>query len=214
MIINSSCGAGATLTVTSTAEVSSSCDSATPVDPSDTIVVSGDCCVDLSLGEAPTVANEGIPADFALLSVTANMSKSTWDQGFLNLGGNADYITFDFSSYAASIEAVEFDVTNWQETKNTIAYHWNSDNNTTYPIAGPNKETVQLTAPANAKSFTIQRSAGTSTRISQVCFQIQGSTTGIETVHPTDSSTQKIIREGQLLILRDGKTYTVTGQSL
>ena len=216
MIINSSCGAGATLTVTSTAEVSSSCDSATPVDPADTIVVSGDCCVNLSLGEAPTVANEGIPADFALLSVTANMSKSTWDQGFLNLGGNADYITFDFSSYAASIEAVEFDVTipNWQETKNTIAYHWNSDNNTTYPIAGPNKETVQLTAPANAKSFTIQRSAGTSTRISQVCFQIQGINTGIETVHPTDSSTQKIIREGQLLILRDGKIYTVTGQSL
>ena len=74
--------------------------------------------------------------------------------------------------------------------------------------------TLTTTAPANAKSFTIQRSAGTSTRISQVCFQIQGINTGIETVQPTDSSTQKIIREGQLLILRDGKIYTVTGQSL
>ena len=214
MIINSSCGAGATLTVTSTAEVSSSCDGEEP--PVDPQPIEGDCCVDLSLGEAPTVSNGGIPAGFSQLSVVANLAKGTWEQGYLNMGGNADYITFDFSAYDAVIEAVEFDVTipNWEETKNTISYHWNSETNTSYTISSKNTETVQLTAPANAKSFTIQRSAGTSTRISQVCFQIQGNTTGMESVHPTDSSTHKIIREGRLLILRDGKIYTVTGQSL
>ena len=214
MITNSSCGAGATLTVTSTAEVSSSCDGEEP--PVDPIVVDGDCCVDLSLGEAPTVANTGIPAGFSQLSVIVNLAKGTWDQGYLNMGGNADYITFDFSAYDAAIEAVEFDVTipNWTETKNTIAYHWNTDNNSTVIINSSATQTVQLTAPANAKSFTIQRSAGTSTRISQVCFQIQGMTTGMESVHPTDSSTHKIIREGRLLILRDNKTYTILGQSL
>lgn len=213
MITNSTCGAGATLTVTTSAEVSSSCDGEEP--PVDPIIVDGDCCVDLSLGGVPTVSNGGIPAEFSQLSVVANLAKGTWEQGYLNMGGNADYITFDFSAYDAVIEAVEFDVTipNWVETKNTIAYHWNSEPNSTAIINSSATQTVQLTAPANAKSFTIQRSAGTGTRISNVCFQIQGAETGIETVEGGKEK-YKIIREGQLLILRDGKTYTVTGQSL
>lgn len=213
MITNSSCGAGATLTVTTSAEVSSSCDGEEP--PVDPIIVDGDCCVDLSLGEAPTVSNGGIPAEFSQLSVVANLAKGTWEQGYLNMGGNADYITFDFSAYDAVIEAVEFDVTipNWTETKNTIAYHWNSEPNSTAIINSSATQMIQLAAPANAKSFTIQRSAGTGTRISNVCFQIQGAETGIETVEGGKEK-YKIIREGQLLILRDGKTYTVTGQSL
>ena len=218
MITNSTCGAGATLTVTTSAEVSSSCDGEEP--PVDPIIVDGDCCVDLSIGEAPTVSNGGIPAEFSQLSVVANLAKGTWEQGYLNMGGNADYITFDFSAYDAVIEAVEFDVTipnlDASANKNTIAYHWNSETNTSYTISSKNTETVQLTAPENAKSFTIQRSAGTGTRISSVCFQIQGAETGIETVESGKGKegNYKIIREGQLLILRDGKTYTMTGQSL
>lgn len=214
MITNSSCGAGATLTVTTSAEVSSSCDGEEP--PVDPQPIEGDCCVDLSLGEAPTVSNGGIPAEFSQLSVVANLAKGTWDQGYLNMGGNADYITFDFSAYNAVIEAVEFDVTipNWQEAKNTIAYHWNSEPNGTAIINSSATQTIQLAAPANAKSFTIQRSAGTSTRISSVCFQIQSTGTGIESIPSSEVSNQKIIREGRLLILRDGKTYTVWGQRL
>ena len=214
MITDNTCGAGATLTVTTAAEISSSCDGEKPpVGPVGPI--SGDCCVDLGLGEEPTVANTGIPADFASLSITVNMTKSTWDQGFLNLGGNADYITFDFSAYDATIEAVEFDVTipKWEATKNTIAYHWNNEQNSSYSISSAATETVQLTAPENAKSFTIQRSAGTSTRIAQVCFQIKSTPTDIETVS-SDSKAHKIIREGRLLILRENKTYTVLGLSL
>ena len=214
MITNSSCGAGATLTVTTSAEVSSSCDGEEP--PVDPQPIEGDCCVDLSLGEAPTVSNGGIPAEFSQLSVVANLAKGTWDQGYLNMGGNADYITFDFSAYNAVIEAVEFDVTipNWQEAKNTIAYHWNSEPNSTAIINSSATQTIQLAAPANAKSFTIQRSAGTSTRISGVCFQVQSTGTGIESIPSSVVSNQKIIREGRLLILRDGKTYTVWGQRL
>ena len=171
--------------------------------------------MDLSLGEEPSVANEGISADFSLLSITTNMSKSTWDQGFLNLGGNADYITFDFSAYNATITSVSFDVTipNWAETKNTIAYHWGNASNTTYNISGASTEIVSLTAPANAKSFTIQRSAGTGTRISEVCFQIEGNepTESISSVVPK-TAVVKIIREGRLLILRDNKTFDITGR--
>ena len=67
----SSCGAGATLTVTNEGTVSSSCDSSepgggdTPGGGGETpVVVSGDCCVSLAKGAEPTVANGGIPADF------------------------------------------------------------------------------------------------------------------------------------------------------
>ena len=213
-VTNSTCGAGATLGVTESGEVTSSCDSGdTPVDPP-VGPVSGDCCVDLSLGEAPTLTNGGIPAEFGMLSIVANMSKSTWDQGFLNLGGNADYITFDLSAYGTIIQSVSFDVTipNWAADKNTIACHWNNESNTKYNISGSAKETVQLTAPANAKSFTIQRSAGTSTRISEVCFQLVSTATGFEETQNTKAPCTKVIRDGQLLIIRNGTTYTLTGQ--
>ena len=206
-VSNSTCGAGATLTVTSSAKVSSGCDSEEP-EP-----VTSDCCVDLSLGEAPTVANGGIPSGYSQLSVVVNLAKGTWDQGYLNMGGNADYITFDFSAYETTIQSVSFDVTipGWTETKNTIAYHWNSNANTTYTISGSSTETVQLTAPANATSFTIQRSAGTGTRISEVCFGIQNTVTGMDSAQQNTGKSRKIIREGRLLILRDGKTYDVMG---
>ena len=222
--VTNACGAGATLTVTSNAEASSSCDSGEQgqgeEDNQDckNAIVSSDCCIKLSLGEEPTIANRGVPSDFTCLSITTNMSKSTWEQGYLNLGGNADYITFDFSALNVAIVDVLFDVTipNWEATKNTIAYHWNTDSNTKYNISGATKEAVLLTAPANATSFTIQRSAGTGTRISQVCFTLQAA----QTPEPTEnlipsaqekSPAHKIIRGGQLLILRDNKAFNILG---
>lgn len=220
-VTNSSCGAGATLTVTNAGEVSSSCDDGTTpvlppdttVTPQDTIAVSGDCCISLAKGAEPSVANGGIPTEFGLLSVDANIAKGKWEQGYLNLGGNADYITFDFSAYETTIQSVSFDVTipNWEAAKNTIAYHWNNEANTKYNISSSAKEIVQLTAPANAKSFTIQRSAGTGTRISEVCFKLVSTATGVEEVRKAKASGIKVIRNGQLLILRDGKTYNLLG---
>lgn len=213
-VTKSDCGAGATLTVTNTGEVSSSCDGGDvpPVGP-----VSGECCVDLSLGEEPTVANSGIPADYGQLSIIVNMTKSTWDQGYLNFGGNADYITFDFSAYESTyIKSASFDVTipNWAAEKNTIAYHWNNETNKQYTISSANTEVVTLTAPSEAKSFTIQRSAGTSTRISQVCFELVTSTTGIEATSGREERCTKTLRDGKVVIHRNDKYYTLTGQQL
>ncbi|MBQ7438502.1 MAG: hypothetical protein IJV28_00865 [Paludibacteraceae bacterium] len=232
-VTNSTCGAGATLTVTNTAEVSSSCDSGSENpggeqggeqggqggEQGGTAVVSGNCCVDLSLGEEPSVANEGIPADFSQLSIVASLNAgkgSKWDQGFLHMGANSDYITFDFSAYNATITSVSFDVTipNWVEDKNTIAYHWGNANNTTYNISGASTETVSLTAPANATSFTIQRSAGTGTRISQVCFTLQANST-TENIEPSaneENKAHKLFRNGQLLILRGENVYDAMGR--
>lgn len=228
--VTSSCGAGATLTVTEKGVVSSSCDNntgnedsgdngdnndnegnTTPTEP-----VEGDCCINLSLGEEPTTANGGIPADFAKVVVTAELAKGTWDKGFLNMGGNADIITFDFSAYSCTIKAVAFDVTipNWTSEKNTIAYHWNNEENTRIEIDSKNKQDITLAAPANAKSFTIQRSAGTSTRIAQICFDVQSTAaTGIYDIKAENSAT-KLIRDGQIFIIRDGKTYNIFGNRI
>ena len=222
LVINA-CGAGATLTVTEQAVVSSACDNGEtpvdpPVDPDPAGPISGDCCVNLGLGTEPTATNSGIPSEFGKLSVTysLNHTSSLWYPGYLNLGSNNDYITFDFSAYETTITTVEFDVTipNWNEAegKNTIAYHWNNGTNTEYTIASAATENVKLTAPANATSFTIQRTAKTGTRLSQVCFRLDGSgSEDIESIQDSGVETQKIIREGQLLILRENKTYTMYG---
>lgn len=42
----------------------------------------------------------------------------------------------------------------------------------------------------------------------------QKPTEGIENIQPSVISTQKFLRDGQLLIERDGKTYTITGQKV
>ena len=238
-ITNTTCGAGATLTVTDKGAVSSSCDGNndnpgnndntgndntgndntgndnTGGDNTPTTPVEGDCCINLGLGEEPTVANKGIPADFAQVVVTAELVKGTWDNGYLNMGGNADIITFDFSAYNSTITAVTFDVTipNWTSEKNTIAYHWNSNENSYATINSKNKQEVTLVAPTNAKSFTIQRSAGTGTRISQICFDLKSAAsnpTGLDNTS-NQSIITKVIRNGQIFIIRDGKTYNIFG---
>ncbi|MEE0923709.1 MAG: hypothetical protein UIB40_05220 [Paludibacteraceae bacterium] len=231
-ITNSSCGAGATLIVTDQGVVSSSCDGNnenpgnndntggdntgnedTPTTP--TTPVEGDCCINLGLGEEPTVANKGIPADFAQVVVTAELAKGTWDNGYLNMGGNADIITFDFSAYNSTITAVTFDVTipNWTSEQNTIAYHWNSNENSYATINSKNKQELTLMAPANAKSFTIQRSARTGTRISQICFDLKSAASNPTGLDNTEmgSNASKVIRNGQIFIIRDGKTYNIFG---
>ncbi|MBQ6748410.1 MAG: hypothetical protein IJR09_03130 [Paludibacteraceae bacterium] len=216
--VTNACGAGATLTVDEQAEVSSACDNESGQGgqggQGGEQTAGGECCVNLSLGEEPTVANAGIPEDFAGLSVVVNLAKGKWEQGFLNMGGNADYITFDFSAYTNPVVSVAFDVTipNWAEGKNTVAYHWNNDANTLYPVSSAETETVRLQAPASARSFTIQRSAGTSTRIAGVCFQLAESSA--LNPHSAVATHRKMLRDGQLLIVGGENVYTISGQQI
>lgn len=216
--VTHACGAGATLTVTGKAAVSSSCDGQDEGQGGGQGgTVSGDCCIDLSLGEEPTTANGGIPEGYGLTQIaySLNHASSQWNQGYLNLGSNNDYITFDFSAYSTTIVSVSFDVTipNWAATKNTVAYHWNSGEESRYTISSSAKETVSLTAPADATSFTIRRSASTGTRLTNICFTLKATTTALDTP-VQETPARKIIRNGQLLILRNGKAYTLSGAEI
>jgi len=210
-VTHETCCAGATLTVDEQGAISSVC----PNEEPEPVVVGDECCINLGLNEEPTVSNGGIPEDFANLILTVNLVKGNWAVGYLNMGGNADYITFDFSAYPKNIVSVTFDVTipNWEETKNTVAYHWNNEENSLYYISGPSKENVTLTAPENAKSFTIQRSASTGTRIGQVCFELSDNTTPTEAVEPkqNECAAHKVLRMNQVVIVREGKFYNLLG---
>lgn len=220
-VTNGSCGAGATLTITNTAEVSSSCDGGdVPVDPTDPVPYSGDCCINLGLGQVPSVANGGLEDEIfsqIIISYSFNHESSQWANGYLNLGSNNDTITFDFSNYYSVIENVAFDVTipNWAATKNTISYRWNKEGAySKYTIASSALQTVSLTAPANARSFTIKRSASTGTQIQGICFQLEESIPTAAVQLQNQSAAHKVLRHGQVLILRDGKLYNLLGQSL
>ena len=219
-VINA-CGAGATLTVTTAAEVSSACDGGdTPVVPTDPVAYTGDCCINLGLGEVPSVDNGGLEDEVfsqIIISYAFNHESSGWAQGYLNLGSNSDTITFDFSNYYSVIDNVAFDVTipNWAATKNTISYRWNKEGAyTKYTIASSALQTVSLTAPTNARSFTIKRSASTGTHIQGICFQLEESIPTATLQLQNQSAARKVLRHGQVLILRDGKTYNLLGQSL
>jgi len=215
-VTNSTCGAGATLEVTTAGAVSSSCPDEGGGGGGGSAITDGEYCINLGLGEAPTIDNDGIPEGLDQLNITTsfNHTSSGWNSdGYLNLGSNKDSISFDFSAYNVTIESVKFDVTirNWADSNKKIDYHWNKDANTSYPIASANMEMVFLTAPSNAKSFTIKRSASKGTQICQVSFQIKVNTaTDIETVQKNNAA-QKVLRDGQLLIIKDGKTYNVLG---
>ena len=54
------------------------------------------------------------------LMESGKLAKGKCENGYLNMGGNADIITFDFSAYNSTITAVTFDVTipNWTSEKN------------------------------------------------------------------------------------------------
>ena len=221
MITNVSCGAGATLTVTNTGNVSSACDGGdTPVVPTDPVAYSGDCCINLGLGEVPSVTNGGLEDEVfsqIIISYALTHTSSQWAQGYLNLGSNNDTITFDFSNYYSVIDNVAFDVTipNWAANKNTISYRWNKTGSySQYTISSSAQQTVSLTAPANARSFTIKRSASTGTQIQGICFQLEESIPTAAVQLQTKSAARKVLRNGQVFIIREGKTYDLLGNAL
>lgn len=141
----------------------------------------GDYCINLGLGEAPTTANGGIPSELnnVIVTLTSTGSKSTWNEdGYLNLGANDDYITFDFTN-VGKITKVSFDVTipNWAADKNKIEYKFNdAAKYTEKTISSAAKEIITLEAPENTNKFTFSREAGTGTRISSICFTLAPTT--------------------------------------
>ncbi|MBP5306419.1 MAG: hypothetical protein J6Y79_00005, partial [Paludibacteraceae bacterium] len=167
------------------------------------VAPSGDLCVDLTKFAPPTVANGGIPSAWQNIVVNVNNTKSEWANDGFNFGGNADYIDIDVSAYAnTTIKSVSFDVTipNWASTKNTIGYGWTAGTtSSSYTISSAETETVSLTAPSGSKVIHIQRTAGTSTIIGQICLTLNtsGGTTDVAAVLTAPSNTNQSVEQNK-----------------
>ena len=212
-VINSTCGAGATLTVTSSAEVSSGCDSKEPV-TSYWWNISDDDFKNLgSITSETTVRG---------LHIVATSDKDvTIDEAPLTI----DDIQFTHrlkmnGSGNSSYRHLWFDVTG-NCTVTVYLMSANSSSERTLNIATGSFSNVVSTMPAGASLAKLSYNhTGAATRIYLYSANSGINLYGIKLAYPEPTAleethaagkSQKIIREGRLLILRDGKTYDAMG---
>ena len=228
-VINTSCGAGATLTVTNTAEVSSSCDGEypgpepqpQPTDEPDTIRtykwwnISDDDFKDLGTLTASTAVRQlHIKADETNTVIVDANTKTLGDFTFthrLKMGGTG----------TATARSLWIDV----QGDCMLELYMMSSNSSdvrTLNIATDSFPNVQATREAGT-SISVQNYeyTGGATRI--YLYSANGGINfyGIRLVYPepsaiepvqTKSAARKVLRNGQVFIVRDEKTYDLLGR--
>ena len=221
-VTNAECGAGATLTVTNAAEVSSSCDGDDP-DPqpvvSDFWNISDDDFKDLgTITAETTVRGLHIVATADKAVIVDASAQTVGDRQFthrLKFGGsgNADY------------RHVWFDVTGNCSVTVWLTSSSGSGDARTLNIAGGSFGDVlsTMSAPAGSVNTQTYQYIGGATRlylysvssgINLYGIKLAYSTpTDIEDVE-TENAARKVLRSGQVVICRDGKTYNLLGQRL
>ena len=95
---------------------------------------------------------------------------------------------------------------------NTRMLEYVNNQLTAYPITAGHAYLTKATGK-NTYSMTLNFSLSTDDyfqgAIIGICDPIQGQ--GIESIQPSEVSTHKVIRDGQLFIIRDGKTFNALG---
>ena len=220
-VTDATCGAGATLQVKTDGTVSTNCGTQeqNPEPTPNPVTPKGGCCIVMTAGDVPTVGNGGIPKEWTEVDITVNNTKSTWDANDgIKLGGNADYVVFDFSRYKdIAISSVEFDVTipNWTAEHNTVGYRFAADGtNQRYEVKSEKEELVTLVPTGETRVFVIQRTASTSTNIKKVCFNFSASSSASAL---QETSSQGLHYDGRLLhnpSCQQVKVYDLNGHLL
>jgi pectate lyase len=134
-------------------------------------------CIDLTTGSKPSV--DGVVID--IINDGADTKATTWNVQGVKFNTNKAGISFDLSSLGKTLVSVSFDVEipNWAAEKNTVSYGFVAGSaNESYSLANGSVTTVTVSAPAGATGFTICRTAGTGTFISNVCFGFANSSSG------------------------------------
>ena len=227
-VTNSSCGAGATLTVTTAAEVSTSCEGGddptppqtelTPVTENTWWNISDDAFNSLGALTSNTIVNNLLIAANATSAVTVDASSKTVDgisfTSRLKLGGagttESRHVSF---MVTGSCNITAYLISSSSSADRTLNIAAGTFNNVVGSMSAPgtavNKQSFDYSG--DATTFYLYSSSG-GVNIYGIRLTY-GSPTGIEAVtgYGLPVTRQKIIREGRLLILREGKTYTVTG---
>ena len=223
-VTNGSCGAGATLVVTTTGEASSSCDSGsggeTPEpDPqpgtmtwnisdaafnglgtiSSETIING---LHIVATSAKTITSDNIPTPISIdgyeLSGRLKLGgsgSSTYRHLWFNVTGSCT-ISVYLASSGSDTRTLNIDEGTFGNTKASLSAQ-----------SSLTKETYTYTGGAT-KFYLYSTASGIN--IFGINIAYSGSATEIETVQKNNAA-QKVLRNGQLLILREGKSYTILG---
>lgn len=227
-VTNASCGAGATLTVTNAGEVSSSCDGDTPIDPQPGPVSEWWNISDPDFSDLGTITSETVVRDLHIVANEQNAvvieanAKTVGDINFthrLKLGGtgNATYRHLWFEVNGNCSITVYLTSSSGTGDARTLNIASGSFNNVISTMSAPVGSVISQTYSYIGEATTIYLYSAAS-GINLYGIRLEDSSTPPEpqgiTILQKPSTARKVLRHGQVLILRDGKTYNLLGQSL
>lgn len=220
-VTNSTCGAGATLTVTNTAEVSSSCAGDEP-EPEPEVIsdwwnISDDDFKNLGTITSETAVRELHIVATSDKAVTVDADAKTVDDiNFthrLKFGGSGN----------ANYRHLWFDVTGSCSITVYLTSSSGSGDARTLNIASGSFSNVisTMSAPAGSVNTGTYSYTGNATRIYLYSANSGINIYGIKLAYPSaptgidrienQSAAHKVLRNGQVVILREGKTYSILG---
>ena len=225
--VTNACGAGATLTVTTSAEVSSSCDGDTP-DPQPGPVSEWWNISDADFNALGTITSETVVRDLHIVATEQNTvvvdgSAKTVDEiSFthrLKLGGtgNAAYRHLWFDITGNCSITVYLTSSSGSGDARTLNIASGSFNNVIASMSAPAGSVGAQTYNYTGDATTIYLySAASGINIYGIRLNDSSPPSETEALHTiqTPSAAHKVLRHGQVLILREGKTYNLLGQSL
>lgn len=221
--VTNACGAGATLTVTTSAEVSSSCDGDEPEpEPEPEVIsdwwnISDDDFKNLGTITSETAVRELHIVATSDKAVTVDADAKTVDNiNFthrLKFGGSGN----------ANYRHLWFDVTGSCSITVYLTSSSGSGDARTLNIASGSFSNVisTMSAPAGSVNTGTYSYTGNATRIYLYSANSGINIYGIKLAYPSDptgidrienqSAARKVLRNGQVVILREGKTYSILG---
>ena len=234
-VTNTSCGAGATLTVTNAGAVSSSCDSGTTPDP-DPIDPDPDPQTDIEPITTSTFWNIS-DDDFKALGVISsntivrNLLIAAKPDTAVTIDGSAKSVDgYDFThrlkfggSGSANCRHLRFKVTgacsltvyltrsSGSGDPRTLKISSGSFSNVISTMSAPVGSVAKATYSYTGSATTIYLySAASGINIYGIKVDYSGEATGFEDIE-NQSAAHKVLRNGQVVILREGKTYSILG---
>lgn len=157
-----------------------------------------------------TASNKRYQAVDAGTSVLANVvNQNLADKFYWEIDGNklktaAGYSTWT-SGNSANLDATGKDLTIQQQTDGTYTFSF---------IEGDNTRYLALNKTVGNDYFAYYNGTNQIYKLTLVKEGYRGTTTSIEGVSPEEVKASKILRDGQIFILRGDKTYTLQGQEV
>lgn len=139
------------------------------IDQDEDLWTGNELCVDLTDGGLPSIPG----VSMRIINDGTGAKATTWSSDGVKFNTNKAGITFDLSALNRMLISISFEVKmpNWTSEKNTFAYGFAvGEASEIYQLENGDLTTITLTPPAHTTGFTICRTAGTGTFVSNVCF--------------------------------------------